>query len=104
MNKLEVYGLDIYYTLGHVCHEYDGDLYWTDFYTKEGVKNVKKWSWKKFRMVSTGEVVPNFIERFTLPFWITKSSHLTKKELRTILEKKVSIINREKELERGEFI
>jgi len=55
-------------------------------------------------MIPFGNFVPNFIKRFTLDFWITESNHLTKKELREILEKKVELITRSQELQRKEFI
>ena len=104
MAKIEVSGIDIYYKLCSDCNEYDGDIYWTEFFTLEGEKPLMKWSWKKFRKVDSGKSVPNFVKRFELQFWITESEHLTKSELKNLLERKVELINRKKELERGEII
>lgn len=102
--SLEVSGVKIYYKLCSDCNEYDGTITWTEFFTKEGTKPEKKWSWRKFRMIPTGKHVPNYVKRFSMNYWITESTHLSKSELRNRLEREVELINRAKELERGEFI
>jgi hypothetical protein len=104
MDKIKIADIDLYYKLCSECNEATGTFDWTEFYTKEGLKEVEKWSWKKFKMIPSGNFVPNFIKRFTLDFWITESNHLTKKELKEILEKNVELIKRFQELQRKEFI
>lgn len=102
--NIEVSGVTIYYKLCSDCNEVDGTINWTEFFTQEGLKPEKEWSWRKFRMIPTGRQIPNYIKRFSLPYWITESTHLTKSELRKKLERQVELINRAQELERGEFV
>jgi hypothetical protein len=100
-NTIEVSGVTLYYSLD--CEPYTG-AEWTDFYTLEGFVDETKWSWRKFKMIPTGNKLPNYVNRFSLPYYITKSNHLTKEELRKKLERKVELFNRAQELERGDFI
>lgn len=102
-NIIKVSGVKLYYIEQWDTSEY-GNAYWTEFYTKEGMKPERRWSWRKFRMISTGKMIPNYVERFVFDFWITESNHLTKSELREKLERQVELINRKRELENKQFI
>lgn len=102
-NLIEVSGVKLYYDEQSDGSEY-GTYYWTEFHTQEGTIPEKKWSWRKFRMVPTGRQIPNYVKRFRFNFWITQSNHMTKSELRDMLERQVELINRAKELENKEFI
>jgi len=101
-NKLEVKGRDIYYHT-FPCGHPDSNEIFTMFYTLEGKKQVKKWSWSKFRKVPTGVMVDNYVRRFKLNINI-ESNRYTKSEIRNKVEREVELIDRFEEIKRGEII
>jgi hypothetical protein len=100
--KLEVNGRDIYYYTFHCGHPDSNEIF-TAFYTLEGKKLEKKWSWRKFRKTPTGVKVDNYVRRFNLNINI-ESNRYTKSEIRNKIEREVELITRAEEIKRGEII
>lgn len=97
MKKIVINGRRFEYEVFCDASEY-GECYWTEFY--EGTIRFYKKKYRIFGPMIECEV-PNFI--FEVPFDI-EDVNITKSELREKLVRAVKILDRAKEIERGELI
>jgi hypothetical protein len=98
MEKITIKGEEFQYELKFHVNDF-GELYeWTEFYQGEEVKFVKKF---KFFGKLIEKRIP--VLKFKVNFDIT-SAERTKEEVREILERKVTLLHRQEEIDRGELI
>ena len=97
MEKITINGRDFEYKVFSGTDEY-GRYYETDFYQGVTIETHKKYIF--FGPEITKEV-PNKVFSFEGNI---ESNSLTKEELRKILEKKVKLLDRQAEIDRGELI
>lgn len=100
LKKLTVNGEDFFYQVETFdCGPYGAaDCYATHFYKYGGVKEVKKY-------LFFGPMIKKDI--WDMVFTIQENIEcpdFTKKEIRKMIEKKVELLKREEEIERGEII
>ena len=96
-NKITIRGEEFFYRLQSEVSEFS-ESEWTEFY-----KEIKIKTRKKYFLFGPIVEIEEPIILFEVGFWIT-SERYTKDELRTILEKKVELLHRKKEIEKGELI
>lgn len=102
MKSLEINGVTLYYEKEWCGHPDVSELD-THFYTLEGKRPEKKWSWRKLRKVETGNMIDNFVKRFEIGRDI-ESSKYTKGQVRNWIAHRVELLGRAKELANGEII
>jgi hypothetical protein len=102
MYEIEIGGKKFNYDIYSDYNEYDGTYHWTEFY-KTIMVNEKKWSWRKFRFISTSNMVEKKIKLFTIGFDIHNPNY-TKSDIRKKLEREVELLGRAEEIERGEIV
>lgn len=102
MKKIEISGITLHYKVTWEHSEYDSYCY-TSFFLLNGKKPEVKWSWKKLRKVETGVMVDNYIEMFRLPLDVESDSY-TKREIREKIGRKIELMGRAKEIQKGEIV
>lgn len=100
MKKIVINGTVLYYSVWLDHHD---SFPYTEFYLLNGKKPEKKWSWRKFRFLETGNMIDNFDDAFSLNFDI-ESPDYTKSEVRSMIERKVKLLYRAEEIKKGEII
>ena len=96
-NKITIRGEEFFYRLQSEVSEFS-ESEWTEFY-----KEIKIKTRKKYFLFGPIVEIEEPIILFKVYFWIT-SERYTKDELRAKLEKKVELLHRKKEIEKGELI
>jgi hypothetical protein len=98
MKKITILGEEFEYER-KVSISFYGDAvgFYTQFY--QGTEEVTVTTWVFWKDSLT---VPKKV--FIVDFWIEEADHYTKEELRALLERKVKLLHRKRELERGELI
>jgi len=100
MNKIEVNGLILYYSIEFDCSEYD-EWEWTEFFLKTTKKTYKKyWLFGPLKEKIIGNPESHM---FNINFSI-KDKRFTKVEVRNAIEHAIEIWQRPDELKRGEII
>lgn len=97
MKKITIKGREFEYKTFYDCSEH-GDYEWTEFY--DGLEEIVK---KKY--IFFGEKKTYFIPK--LMFKVYKNIEdpsYTKSDIKKIIEKQVELLERSKEIERGEII
>ena len=97
MKKITISGQEFEYKVFHDCTEH-GDWYWTEFYQGTEEETYRKYLFfgeKKIR------IIPKLI--FTEHTNIEDNCY-TKANIKKRLERQVELLNRKKEIERGEII
>ena len=79
-----------------------GEYSETKFYEQAEV-DEKKWNWRKFRMVKTGNRITIMQHAFSL-YHDIHCTRTTKSEIRKLIEREVKLLNRRDEIARGEVI
>lgn len=101
MYEIEINGRKLNYKIYYSSSEY-GDSYETVFFDKIMVQE-KRWSWRKFKFVETGKLIEENKKLFCLYLDLHDATY-TKSEIREKLNKKMEILGRAEEIERGEVI
>jgi len=101
MKKLKIDNRTLYYKVVKEHHDYVH--YETKFHKRAGKKSEKVWSWRKFGMIETGNMVDNFVYLFSIHRNIEDETY-TKSQVREWLEENLKLIERKEEIERGEFV
>lgn len=89
------------YTILTTTHD-DGEYSETKFYEQAEV-DEKKWNWRKFRMIKTGNRIIIMQHAFSL-YRDIHCNRTTKGEIRKLIEREVELLNRRDEITRGEVI
>lgn len=97
MKSITIKGKELKYEIFYDCSEY-GEYYSTVFY--DGVETVE---YRKYLLFGPKLKKEEPKEVFTLYFNIEDDSY-TKDDLRRILEKRVELLGRAEEIEKGELI
>lgn len=97
MKTIDVNGRKLEYEIFYDVCEY-GETYQTVFYEGTISKNRKKWF-----LFGPEIIISKPKELFKLYFNI-EDPNLTKSDIRFTLERKIELLNREKEIEEGEII
>jgi hypothetical protein len=97
LKRIVVNGIELDYQLCYHSSEY-GESEWTEFYI--GTRIIARRKYRICGPIVTYEI-PNKV--FMLNFSI-ENEHYTKKEVRSKIERKLELLNRKAEIERGEII
>jgi hypothetical protein len=100
MKEIKINDKIYQYCTNYWCDE-GGDYLTTEFY--DGTENVirRKWSWKKWAFEKYKVTIPKKI--FDIPA-DSNDTTITKGWWRTKIFEKIELLNREKELSKGELI
>ena len=101
MYELDINGRKFLYEINKYSDEI-ATYEWTEFF-KLIMVDEKKWSWRKFKFIPTGNMIEKKIKVFTISCDIHNPRY-TKKEIRQKLEKEIELLGRAEEIERGEII
>lgn len=98
MKKITILEQEFEYKVYADANEHDGVYYWTEFYQWTEVKTHKKY-------FLFGEVFTKIVPKLVFEVWIDiEDSCYTKAKIRARLEEQVELLNRAKEISRGEII
>ena len=97
LKRININGIELYYQLCYDVSEY-GESEWTEFYI--GTRIITRRKYYICGPIITYEI-PNKV--FELNFSI-EDEYYTKKEIRYKIERKLELLNRKAEIERGEII
>lgn len=98
LKKLEIDGMELQYEIFSDCNEYDGTIYWTEFYI--GTRTVTK---RKYLMFGEKKIKEVPFKVFTLYLNIEDPNY-TKGEIRALITKQLELLGRKSEIERGEIV
>jgi hypothetical protein len=98
LKQLEIDGIRIQYEVFSDVNEFNGTFYWTEFYI--GTKTITKRKYLMFGEKKTKEVP---FKVFVLHLNIEDPSH-TKGEIRALINRKLELLGRKAEIERGEIV
>ena len=98
MKTIEINGRTLEYEVFSDCNEYDGLTYETAFY--EGTKIERRKKYLLFGPVIT-KIVPNEIFRLFLNI---EDPGYTKDDIRRKIERKLELLERPAQIERGEIV
>ena len=98
LKQLEIDGFQVQYEVFSDCNEYDGTIYWTEFYI--GTRTVTKRKYLVFGEKKTKEVP---FKVFTLYLNIENPNY-TKGEIKSLINRQLELLGRKAEIERGEIV
>ena len=99
MKEITINGEVFQYEVDSETDPYEfGHYYWTDFY--QGTEKKLRPQWKFWKGLKTVEV-PKYV--FTVHDNI-ESEHLSKEEVRELVERPIKLLRRKGEIQRGEIV
>jgi hypothetical protein len=98
MKKITILGKEFEYKIFSDCNEHDGVYHWTEFY-----QGTEEETYRKYLLF--GEKKTRIIPKFMFKVYDSiEDNSYTKAQMKEKLERKVELIFRQEEIERGEII